>query len=163
MDTWPKPHVSRIHGYLQGISAGLGGRGGGRLDRKVMTLGCSKQGFRGCCTHIQKYTHALEPGIKGLGWTSGEADGGGHDRCLQGHLRTSPPPHRLTPVTHRVRYNAHAASWVNPSTLPHALRINKHTFTPIKQTVIFFHEGDIQWLFFSFGTLVAERAHRTAS
>lgn len=106
-----------------------GYRGYGRLDRKVMTLGCSKQGFNGCCTHTHthKYTVHIHAILSQAFWGlvgCEKADGGGHDRCLQGQLRTSP---LLTAshLLHIMSATTHTASWVNPSMLPHTLRINK--------------------------------------
>ena len=57
------------------------------LDGKVMTLGCSKEVISSTHTHTR--TH-LSQAFRGFVERWGKADGGGHDRCLQGQLWMSP-------------------------------------------------------------------------
>ena len=87
--------------------------GGEGLDGKVMTLGCSTEIISSTHTH----TH-LSQAFRGFVGCQGKADGGGHDRCLQGQLWTSS---LLTAshLLHIMSARAHTASWVNPSMLPH--------------------------------------------
>lgn len=133
MDTWQNLHVSRILWYPWSISAEPSGRCCAMLDREVMTLGCGKQGFTGWCTDIYiniHHTHKhLHQAFRRLVLHWEKTDGGGHDRYLQGQLWTSP----LLTASHLLQImstTAHTGSWVNPSRLPHALRINKHNLTP---------------------------------
>lgn len=101
------------------------------LDREVVTLGYSKQGFAGCCTHtyINIHTHTvLSQAFRGLVGHGRKADGRGHGRCLQGQLWT-PPLLTASHLLHIMSATAHTASWVNPSMLPHAPGINKDNLT----------------------------------